>query len=108
MEQHEYRSKPVTVTAVQIPHDPAALEQQLVEAFGTAEHLSIDTVPTTTAADGPARLVSVTMTTIQGQLATAKPDEWIAQEHDDPTRFYPIADEAMRRRYSVPKRARLR
>lgn len=106
MEPHQYRSKPVTVTAVQIPHDPAVLEQQLVEAFGTAEHLSIDTVPTTAAADGPARLVSVTMTTIQGQLATAKPGEWIMQEQADPTRFYPCADDAMQRRYSVPKRRR--
>jgi hypothetical protein len=106
MERHEYRSVPVTVTAVRIPHDPDEFAEQLVEAFGSSDGISVDTVPTTADEDGPRRIERVSMTTIQGQLATALVGEWIIREHDDPTRFYPCADEAMHRRYLVPKRRR--
>lgn len=102
MPRHEYRSRPVTVTAVQIPDTVDELKTRIAEAFDAdGEHLTIASVPVTTDVEGPQRLLSVTMTTVQGQLATALPGEWIAQEHDDATRFYPIADEAMVRRYVV-------
>jgi len=106
MERHEYRSVPVIVTAVRIPDDPDVFAEQLIEAFGSGKGIAIDTVPITADEDGPHRIDRVSMTTTQGQLATALVGEWIIAEQDEPGRFYPCSDEAMHRRYLVPKRRR--
>lgn len=108
MTKHEYQSRPVTITAVQIDDNVATTAQRIVEAFGddALNDFHMRTEQIVDSEGGPRRVVDITMTTIQGQLATAKPGEWLAREAADPTRFYPIADAAMRARYRVPVRSK--
>lgn len=107
MTTHEYQSKPVTITAVQIADDVDTTVARITDAFGDhgTQNLRINTDQQTDSEGGPRRVESVMMTTLQGALATAKPGEWIGQE-SDPDRFYPIADAAFRTRYKVPKAGR--
>ncbi len=84
-----YQSKPTTVQAVQVPDASwATMQDAFTEAFGlNAAHLTI-------AGSG-----DVVMVTIQGRETVASPGEYIVQEHDDPTRFYPAEAAAFERRW---------
>lgn len=85
-----YQSKPTTVQAVQIPDKSwPTIESVLEGAFGlNAAHLTL-----TGSGD-------VVMVTIQGREITASPGEYIIQEQDDPTRFYPCSADVFQTKYA--------
>jgi hypothetical protein len=100
--RHTYNSRPTQVVAIRIPHTVPELEEAWLGAFGETPNTDVEVATRKTTADDstPRRVESVTMTTAQGQLVTAKPGEWAVQEQD-PTRFYPVADDVFVRRYVV-------
>lgn len=77
-----YTSKPVTIQAVQFTSPDA------VKATFPDEPFPFNS-------DGTEMMVI----TIQGQLVKVGLGEYIVQEQDDPTRFYPVAAEVFERRY---------